>query len=303
MNKERIARLLEEPARVAREDLADLRELTERYPWFSGAHLLLAMGENAAGELLFDETLKTTAAHVPSREILYNEVERAKAPEADDVASAKVLSPEASAPDHEELSRRILDQQIIEAAATSAYALQERDRPTRVPEPVEEKAVEVAPQRPEAPPAAPPTSPRRFTEWLESAPVDMVASVPFENPDAMAGGVEDWLREKGADTAPPVAGPGKALPTPELTRDLIDRFLQQSSPQAPRNEFFDPHLAGKRSIEEQLDIVTETLARIHEKQGHWAKAAAAYHRLALKHPQKSGYFAALAKKAEQQLNK
>ena len=74
MERERLTYLLEEPARVTREDIAGLKELTGRYPWFSAAHLLLAMGEHAGGELGFAETLRTTAAHLPSRIMLFDVV-------------------------------------------------------------------------------------------------------------------------------------------------------------------------------------------------------------------------------------
>jgi cytochrome c-type biogenesis protein CcmH/NrfG len=50
-------------------------------------------------------------------------------------------------------------------------------------------------------------------------------------------------------------------------------------------------------------MVTETLARIYEKQGNLPKAIDAYYRLALKYPEKGAYFAALAKVLEEQSTK
>jgi tetratricopeptide (TPR) repeat protein len=49
-------------------------------------------------------------------------------------------------------------------------------------------------------------------------------------------------------------------------------------------------------------LVTETLARIYEKQGNLQKAIDAYRKLALKYPEKSAYFAALSRSLEEQLN-
>jgi hypothetical protein len=328
MNKERIAELLKEPARVAREDLAGLRELKQRYPWFSGAHLLLAMGEHASGEVLFDDTLRTTAAHIPSREVLWENIEEtvelppvaAPAPRTGPVAeipTAKVPTPVTPPPTDEEIAQRILDQQILEAAAAGAYALSgAAQAPIVEPRAVIGEPPASVPMKTSVPEAGPGTdlpasevttekrpaaldlSPKRFTAWLDQAPTAAEPSLPFANEAAGAGSAQDWLRAPG-DEAPVSA---KTSPTPELTRDLIDRFLEQTTPEPRKTEFFTPQQAGKRSVEEQLDIVTETLARIHEKQGHWAKAAQVYQRLAAKHPEKSGYFAALAKKALQHLN-
>jgi hypothetical protein len=72
MERERLTRLLETPGQVARGDLADLRSLTERFPWFSGAQVLRASGEQAAGDVASDETLRAAAVHVPSRAVLYD---------------------------------------------------------------------------------------------------------------------------------------------------------------------------------------------------------------------------------------
>ena len=72
MERERLTRLLEEPGQVARKDLAGLATLAEKYPWFSSAQLLRTAGERQAGEVLFDETLRTTSAHLPSRAALFD---------------------------------------------------------------------------------------------------------------------------------------------------------------------------------------------------------------------------------------
>lgn len=330
MNRERIASLLQEPARVAREDLAGLRELKERYPWFSGAHLLLALGEHASGEVLFDETLVTTAAHVPSREVLWESLHMpatAPGPEAVviplapaqeapitpamphvppaavDTADSRLneakaaraeAPPEAIIPggDPQEQADRLLQRQIIEAAAASAFSLQDLDD---LPS-VEDRAVP-APAAPVTPTVEDTLGPRSFLSWLDAAPAGATPTVAFSSgPRAEP---QDWLRRPMKSGVPGMEDPA---PGPSHTRDLIDRFLEKSTPEPKRTEFFSPQQAGRRSIEEKMDIATETLARIHEKQGHWARAARIYRHLALKHPEKSGYFAALAKKAEDNLN-
>lgn len=303
MNKERIAELLQEPARVAREDLAGLRELRERYPWFSGAHLLLAIGENASGDVLFDGTLRTTAAHVPSRQVLH-ELAVADPVPAHDPGPVEIMPsvaiPVVRLPDEppgtsigrtrDELADRLLRQQIAEAAAAGVYDLEasvERSTLTDQQAPLPVRTANVIDTERPAPTATQPTT-RSFTSWLEAesrAPAHTSLAVP----------------QRHLPTSIPVGAAERSV-SAEQTRSVIDRFLKQETPEPKKAAFFSPQEAGKRSLEERLDIVTETLARIHEKQGHWAKAAQAYRRLALKHPEKSGYFAALAKKAEENLN-
>jgi predicted Zn-dependent protease len=94
---------------------------------------------------------------------------------------------------------------------------------------------------------------------------------------------------------PPVA--------PAVSRDLIDRFIEQESPApAKKAAFFTPQQAAKRSLDDTAGLVTETLARIYEKQGNLPKAIDAYRKLAVKYPEKSAYFAALSRSLEEQLN-
>ena len=87
-------------------------------------------------------------------------------------------------------------------------------------------------------------------------------------------------------------------------KEIMDHFIQHSTPARTTEKavFFNPQQAAKRSLQDD-GMVSETLARIHEKQGNFAKAREVYDRLALKHPEKSVYFAALSKALEARSNK
>lgn len=72
MDRERLTELLGTPGDVSRSDLADLRDLAERFPWFSGARLLLAVGEDQAGDVLANDRSTSPAAQLPSRAVLFD---------------------------------------------------------------------------------------------------------------------------------------------------------------------------------------------------------------------------------------
>jgi len=101
MERERLTQLVEEPGNVGRGDMSDLNALAERYPWFAGAQVLRSLGEHKSGDVLSEETLHDTSAHVPSRTVLFDLIARAGSlvqrtltvvPKTDPIA-VKVLEP------------------------------------------------------------------------------------------------------------------------------------------------------------------------------------------------------------------
>ena len=76
-------------------------------------------------------------------------------------------------------------------------------------------------------------------------------------------------------------------------KELIDKFiLENPSITRPKAEFYNPISVAQNSIIDQGNIVSETLAKIYEKQGYVEKAISIYEKLGLKYPEKSRYFAA-----------
>ena len=55
--------------------------------------------------------------------------------------------------------------------------------------------------------------------------------------------------------------------------------------------FFSAIKTAKKSLDENDDFITETLAKIYKEQGHYDKAIDAFEKLILKFPEKSTLFA------------
>ncbi len=86
-------------------------------------------------------------------------------------------------------------------------------------------------------------------------------------------------------------------------KELIDKFiLENPSITRPKAEFYNPISVAQNSITDQGNIVSETLAKIYEKQGYLEKAISIYEKLVLKYPEKSSNFAAQIERLKEKSN-
>ncbi len=83
--------------------------------------------------------------------------------------------------------------------------------------------------------------------------------------------------------------------------ELINKFIRNEPKITPRREFYNPADMAKRSSEDSDAIVSETLAKIHWKQGSYIKAIEIYEKLMLLNPEKSIYFAGQIKKVKESI--
>lgn len=84
--------------------------------------------------------------------------------------------------------------------------------------------------------------------------------------------------------------------------NILDKFIKENpSISRPKAEFFNPINMARQSVEEDEELVTETLANLYYKQGNHKKAIRAYEKLCLLYPSKMSYFASLIQKIKTEI--
>ena len=139
---------------------------------------------------------------------------------------------------------------------------------------------------------SPTSEARDFYDWLESKNTKSVSSNSTNINSTNGSGSLEQLKQA---TTNENAVHETNKPLPNLDKfGLINQFIEkQPSISRPKQEFYSPERAMKRSETFSPAIVTETLANIFRTQGHFEKAIISYQKLQLKFPEKSAYFASL----------
>lgn len=139
--------------------------------------------------------------------------------------------------------------------------------------------------------------PESYTEWLLSKSSNMQKNtnpkVVVPKADALI--INNSNTENKLTTVSDLIG-NKKPEKPISEQELLKNFLENKSIQRERIKVFDANLHVSKSIEDNSDIVTETLAKIYAAQGLDNKAIEVYQKLMLLNPEKSTYFADLIEK-------
>jgi len=106
----------------------------------------------------------------------------------------------------------------------------------------------------------------------------------------------DWLhfiKDHTVPQAEAITKEQKAEAEKPDPNELINKFIAAEPRIVPQKaEFFSPANASRKSMMDDEEIVSETLAKVYAAQGNIPKAIRIYEKLSLLNPEKSTYFAA-----------
>ena len=302
MNTKDFAYILQNPQHITSDQTCDLQKLIMRYPYFQSARALYLKGLKAQESYTYNQELKTTAAYITDRSILFdyitseafnqNEIsqiikqnsEHLKAitvNDVDDISVNKSVTIDDALKQHIKNTEGVLDPNLFEQKVKPQEVAHFLSLPKNTPEQViidiDAKHIEETPEEKlqiGKPLEFDKDETHSFSEWLK-----ITSFKPIERSESKSTSEEI----KNVSTNQDTIDKSKKF-------ELIDRFLENNPKIVPSKDI--PKVDIKIDDKVAHDgLMTETLARIYLEQNNYEKAIQSYKILSLKYPEKSGFFA------------
>ncbi len=318
-----ISNRINTPSLIKTEDLEDLRQLSEKYPFSAIFSQLYLKGLTLHDNISFDTELKLHAYKIPDRAQLFHLVHHAESPQfsTEEVRALdttqetsmteqeeqEVAAEEPVIRDEEEVdvtesdhgqeeeteskpphSTSTLDRDIIAHAVSSSIFLE-------VDEDEEEYSFAQL---------------KRLDE--SNTDVDKPTEVEF---DLSHDDEQDTIEENGTETKEEEFKTFTSWVSEYIEKNQSAEHLEiEKKPSKEENfeeifglekrekEFFSPTKKAKESLDESRLPVSETLAKIYIAQGNYPKAIYSYEKLMLKFPEKKSFFAIQIQTLKKKLN-
>lgn len=321
METEKIISYIDHPEQMDKSALPILQDLITKYPYCQTFHLLNAKAQHNTNEIMFDATLRQTAAYAANRKVLYYLIHQHNA------AASTIPVVVEQAPVTELIAELVqettIDQpeNILEPAfAEAKNTVLQNELSENISEPknsgLQNEPSEIA---------QPEEGAFSFTQWLQKksgkTPTVITAQnlvsktnirldtseeikslIQDEIGELILGNVfsEGYFASDAALAKKPIVGNQKQVA-------LIESFIHSEHPKVIKVNKDEKvvnleNKARKSALDTQIPV-SETLAAIYVKQKLFNKGIEAYEKLSLKYPEKKAYFASLIEEIKSEINK
>ncbi len=282
MDKAQFQNYIRNPGEITiNPDLGLLDQVIKTYPFFQSAYILSILANHESKSTFYSPFLQNSAVFVADREVLFHLVNHpnqlsAKTPKKHDEkkdelreldrmveTNAKSFSSDQLL---NEIQQKHSESKKVTHETNQAFEEKKSQQKTHTDKSAEHQS---NPERNE----------ESFEEWLKKLKKPNKVNRKEEKP------IKNHVQGRsGSET-----NKGKKEQSDQA---IIDNFLQQAPRLSrPKTKFYNPVEKARESIEEDENLVSEPLAKIHWEQGHLKKAKQIYERLTLLYPDKFDYFA------------
>lgn len=315
MNKREFIELLDQPIQFDSDKIESIQSLVQEYPYFQSSQLLLTKAFHSSENFNFEQQLRRTAAYAADRKVLHEllfsetaiaeenpelkvqdelvEIKASSVPEnilentKEEIELRGIVKETQSVNSNEQekgnpiskidilqesLNEDLLEQQILTSAINSSILLEVSDNIDLDDLPIKVNKVEI--------------DQIKYSEEVSINSFDESVSHSFTG----------WLSHFKDEE------PEKPIWESEKEVNRIKIIVSEKNQLPSKQEFYSPAKMAKLSVQENDDLVTETLANIYADQGNFEKAIKSFKKLQLKYPEKKIYFAGRIKEIENQLN-
>jgi len=257
MNTNDFIQLIENQSTVENINLSQLDSVLDNFPYFQSARMLYLKNLKLKKNFQFNSHLKTTAAYVGDRTVLFEYITR----KTEKVETIQLKAIETTAKQDEIATAK----DLISSTNTEHKGIK-KDKETDIETKETHSVIEFS------------SNDRfSFNEWLQLSNVRQIHRK-----------IDEKIIEKQENSNLN----NKNNSSKKSKFDLIDKFID-SNPKlrpVPKNEAISGNIAIS-GTKENDGWMTETLAQVYIEQKKYSKAIKAYKILGLKYPEKSGFFA------------
>lgn len=286
VNSQSFTEALRKPYLLKDYSISELQEMAEKHPYSSAINVLIALKAHQQNDSGYEHYLSSAAIRVPDRKRLYHlihsgfseqEIIEAPPPETEEVAAEKAIAPIQT----EEMPKDSLIKVTFEEKEKPG---EKREDPEVTKQPAEEKPF-VLPGVEETAEALKSISAGEEVRSVEPAPVEQRENQEIIKPDDNRHSFAEWLSLMKKDQ------PARSPVMRKIQESNTSETIEFSRNAISEKDDSDMEQKAKESLSDNLEWVTETLAKIYELQKKYDKAEEAYRMLSLKYPDKKAYFA------------